>query len=109
MNFFQRVVTKFSTVAFKQEEKGVRKYGKELDPYNVDPETGKPYDWLGMAEEEMVDGYKYLFAERERRDKVLTTIKEMTEVIDLYAHDPDLVQSYTSSIRNHIKLINQNI
>lgn len=109
MNFFQRVINNFSEVAFKQEEKGIKKYGKELDPYNVDPETNEPYDWIGMAEEEFVDGFKYLFAERERRDEVFKNIKEMTETMELFANDVDLVRSYCSSIRNQLKKINKNI
>ena len=109
MSFFQLVINKFSEVALKQEEKGIKKYGKELNPNNVDPETNQPYDWIEMAEEEFVDGFKYLFAERKRRDEVLKNIKEMTETMELFANDVDLVRSYCSSIRNQLKMINKNI
>jgi len=109
LNFFQRVINNFSEIAFKQEEKGIKKYGKELNPHNVDPETNEPYDWIGMAEEEFVDGFKYLFAEREKRDEVLKNIKEMTETMELFADDVDLVRAYCSLIRNQLKMINKNI
>lgn len=65
VTFLQRVVSRFSSLAAEQEEKGMQKYGHEVQP--LEPK----YDWLRMAEEEFVDGFKYLSAERERRDKLL--------------------------------------
>lgn len=109
MNFFQRVINKFSETAFNQEQKGVKKYGKELNPHNLDAD-GNPYDWLMMAEEEIVDGFKYLLAEREKRDKLLKDINEMVDRIDLVAsHDVDLVRAYCSQIKRTVKKINKNI
>lgn len=66
VTFLEKVISKFTKTAQSQEEKGIKKYGHEVQPMDV------KHDWLNMAEEELIDGYKYLVAERERRDKILS-------------------------------------
>jgi hypothetical protein len=66
--FLERVISKFTKVATSQEMKGLDKYGEALNPLN------DAWDWLNMAEEEMIDGYKYLVAERTRRDFILVNV-----------------------------------
>lgn len=65
-------VEQFKQLAELQEQKGIKKYGQPLDPLDFN------YDWLQMAEEEQVDGYKYLVAEQQKREfiikKILMTI-----------------------------------
>lgn len=68
--FFSEVVERFGKVATTQEEKGLQKYRQSLDPLDI------RHDWLLMAEEELVDGYKYLNAERVRRAWVSREIQE---------------------------------
>lgn len=60
----------FSSVAHSQEQKGIKKYGQPLDPDDS-------YDWLEMAKEEQVDGYKYLLAEQVRRNRVIDDIRQI--------------------------------
>ena len=64
----ETVKQKFAEVADYQEGKGIIKYGKPLDPLDN-------YDWLDMAAEEQVDGYKYLIAEMEKRKFVVSKIR----------------------------------
>lgn len=64
MQFALTVAMRFKEICIKQEKKGLQKYGKPVDPLDG-------YDWLAMAEEEFVDGMKYMFAEREKRNIVL--------------------------------------
>ncbi len=47
-----------------QDEYGVRKYGKELDPNDN-------YNWLNMFMEEMADGLKYIQCEYENKIDVI--------------------------------------
>ncbi|RDW17026.1 hypothetical protein CWR48_15605 [Oceanobacillus arenosus] len=58
----------FGKVADSQEDKGIAKYGKPLDPMDN-------YDWLQMALEEQVDGTKYLIAEMEKRRNIINEIR----------------------------------
>lgn len=60
----------FAHVANEQEMKGIKKYGQPLDPDDS-------YDWLEMAKEEQVDGYKYLLAEQVRRNRVIDDIRKV--------------------------------
>ena len=62
----------FAEVADSQECKGIEKYGKPLDPLDN-------YNWLKMAAEEQVDGYKYLVAEMEKRKFVVNKIRNLLE------------------------------
>lgn len=56
-----RTFDRILRIAKKQDDFGYGKYGKYLDPED-------DYDWLMMAEEELVDLTKYLNAAREARD-----------------------------------------
>lgn len=66
-------IREFDRVARSQEEKGIEKYGQPLNPFDR-------YDWIEMALEECVDGFKYLLAEKVKRD---TTIKKIEELLNL--------------------------
>lgn len=55
-----RATDRIIRVAKSQDDFGYKKYGKYLDPED-------DFDWLEMAEEELVDLMKYLNAERESR------------------------------------------
>lgn len=70
------VKQKFSIVAENQENKGIEKYGQPLEPMDG-------YDWLEMAEQEQVDGYKYLVAEQVKRQRVIGRIREKTNDIEI--------------------------
>lgn len=69
MTFLQKTSKFFSLLAEQQELKGIKKYSKELDPLEL------KYDWLQMASEEQVDGFKYLHAEMEKREFITVKIK----------------------------------
>lgn len=60
--FVDIATEKFKQINEAQEAKGLKKYGHEVKP--LEPK----WDWLEMAEQELVDGFKYLVAEKERRD-----------------------------------------
>ncbi|RDW21020.1 hypothetical protein CWR48_04195 [Oceanobacillus arenosus] len=65
-----RSIDSFADVATSQEEKGIVKYGKPLDPLDK-------YDWLQMAKEELVDGFKYLEAEHVKRQQIVIRIRKL--------------------------------
>lgn len=58
-------------VSNKQAEKGLEKYGQALDPLDN-------YDWLRMAEEEIIDNHQYLIAERKKRAFIVDKIRNLT-------------------------------
>lgn len=68
----ENTVIKFSIEAQSQEEKGIQKYGQPLNPLDN-------YDWLKMAIEEQVDGFKYLYAEQVKRAHVVSEIRQLTD------------------------------
>ena|SRR5690625_2599520 len=68
----ENTVIKFAIEAQVQEDKGIDKYGKPLDPLDN-------YDWLKMASEELVDAYKYLNAEQEKIKHIIKSIRELTD------------------------------
>jgi len=70
-NFIKSVI-EFINVASHQESKGMEKYGQGLDPLD-------DYDWLSMAVEEQVDGYKYLHAEMIKRAHIVNEIRKVIE------------------------------
>lgn len=67
----ERVKTEFELMANYQERKGIEKYGHPLNPLDR-------HDWLEMAEQEQVDGYKYLKAEQVKRTLVADKIRKLT-------------------------------
>ena len=69
MQHLKSSIDKFTDGAKKQEDKGVTKYGQPLDPLD------KNYDWLEMAIEEQVDGFKYLHAEQVKRKHITDQIR----------------------------------
>ena len=72
-SFFDEVVERFGRMAESQEQKGLQKYRQVLDPLDI------RHDWLLMAEEELVDGYKYLNAERVRRAWIARAIDDILQ------------------------------
>lgn len=73
----RKTITEFVRVADTQEIKGIEKYGVPLDPfYSIDPKTNKPYDWIQMTIEEIVDAFKYLIAEREKKRIIVNKIRQ---------------------------------
>lgn len=71
LEHLQNTIVSFTETAKKQEDKGIAKYGKPLDPLDN-------YDWLKMAKEEQVDGYKYLEAEIAKRKFICNKIRKLT-------------------------------
>lgn len=65
-------IEEFDYVANNQEKKGIAKYGKPLDPMDN-------YDWLQMANEELVDAYKYFMAEKVKRKYCIQMIRSVIE------------------------------
>jgi len=57
MNHLNHAIEEFAKTANNQENKGITKYGKPLNPYDN-------YDWLDMEFEELVDAAKYNRAEK---------------------------------------------
>lgn len=74
---FEKSIVKFIEVAKSQEEYGINKYGQPLNPLDN-------YDWLEMALEELVDGFKYLHAEQVKRRHVIKQIRKVIRDIDPY-------------------------
>jgi len=72
----KRSIDMFENIALKQEAKGIEKYGQRLNPLDR-------YDWLRMAAEEQVDGFKYLHAEIEKRRFAIGMIKGILSELDL--------------------------
>ena len=72
MKHLNNSISEFDRVARLQERKGIMKYGKALDPLDK-------YNWLKMAKEESVDGFKYLQAEIEKREFILSKIRKLTD------------------------------
>lgn len=76
MEHLRFVKQKFIISADAQENKGIEKYGQPLEPMDN-------YDWLEMAEQEQVDGYKYLVAEQVKRQKVIGKIRNLTDDMEI--------------------------
>ncbi|OEH55917.1 hypothetical protein AQ616_18950 [Oceanobacillus sp. E9] len=72
----ERTKEQFSKTANIQEDKGILKYGQPLNPLDK-------YDWLEMAEQEQVDGYKYLIAEQVKRTFVVNKIRKITDDVEV--------------------------
>ena len=70
MEHLHNTLIKFSQVAHEQEKKGIAKYGYPLNPHE------NKHDWLEMAVEELVDGFKYLHAEQVRRKQIVKEIRQ---------------------------------
>ncbi len=70
MNHLNHAIEEFAKTANNQENKGITKYGKPLNPYDN-------YDWLDMEFEELVDAAKYNRAEKRKRDFAIGRIREI--------------------------------
>lgn len=73
----KRMMIKFNNTANDQEQKGIKKYGKPLNPLDN-------YNWLEMCLEEQVDGAAYIVAEMDKRSYVCERIRMRTN--DDYIH-----------------------
>lgn len=62
----------FNQSADDQEEKGMEKYGQALEPLDN-------YCWLDMAIQEQTDGFKYLAAEKVKREFVVGKIRKLLD------------------------------
>lgn len=76
MKHLNESIKEFDRVARVQEKKGIMKYGQALDPLDR-------YDWLEMAKEELVDAFKYLQAEKEKRTFILDKIRKSNDKEDI--------------------------
>lgn len=94
MQHLNYVIERFTAQAHNQEAKGLEKYGKALDPFDR-----KNYDWLEMAEEELVDAFKYFHAEKVRRDTILDTV-----IRDLEGISDDLKEKRANDVVIHSQL-----
>lgn len=110
MSFLEKTKSVFNFVATKQENYGIKKYGHELQPHD------SRHDWLNMTIEEMVDGFKYLVAERERRDENLKQIINLTNLIadglsesDLGCSEYKYIRTLLESVQGHCKAISKNL
>lgn len=97
--FLEFVNSSFKKAATGQELKGISKYGVPLNPMS-------DYDWLNMAEEEQIDGYKYLVAEREKRDK---TLQAVLNIIDILKEDHPESISHFTFMENLLKSLSKNL
>lgn len=77
VDHLNRTKLEFNRVANEQEHKGVMKYGKALDPL----EHGR--DWIEMAKQEQVDGFKYQEAELVKREFVIEKIRKRTNDVEI--------------------------
>lgn len=75
-----KAMESFNLLAEQQELKRTKKYGQELDALDF------KYDWLQMAQEELVNGYKYFEAERMRRKFIIGKIEKILEVNTVTVH-----------------------
>lgn len=103
MTFLQRVCNQFFRTADSQEQKGMEKYGHEVQPH--DPK----WDWNRMAEEEIVDAYKYILAERERRDAIILEVTMQLEKMGLMLCDPTKAAEFVAHAPEHAVTLNQQI
>lgn len=78
--FTAQVIESLREVMIKQDEKGLEKYGKPLNPEDEN------YDWLEMTIEELADALKYLESEAQKKklktellEKVSTVLKNQLE------------------------------
>ena len=62
----------FIDINKRQDTKGFKKYGQYLAHLD-------DYDWMEMASEEMVDGFKYLIAEKHKRGHIVAQIRALTD------------------------------
>lgn len=95
--FTEIVVRELEQVMLKQDEKGMKKYGQALDPYD------EKYDWLQMAEEELADMVKYFKAEQYKRDYVIRTVMKHIEHVQNHAETTR--DNYTVNAMEDIKKI----
>lgn len=67
----------FININKRQDEKGFEKYGKYLSHMD-------DLDWLDYASEEMVDGFKYLIAEKHKRAHIAAQIRALTDSEEIH-------------------------
>lgn len=70
MSHLEKSIASFRETATNQAQKGIKKYGKPLDPLD-------DYNWLNIAKEEIVDGFEYLEAEQVKRQQIVCRIRKI--------------------------------
>lgn len=90
-------VDEFRDVAESQELKGLPKYGQPLDPLDL------KYDWLGMATEEQVDGFKYLVAEKRKRAFIADKITNVLSEVHMLGEQREEVMFWLDQLRGNKK------
>lgn len=110
LNFISKVLQIFTRVAIRQEGYGIKKYGKPLDPMD------RQHDWLNMTIEELVDGFKYLLAERERRDilaseglKRIAEIREIVQNSEIDSSEYEYINLHLNSIEGIFRTLTFNL
>ena len=98
MSFVDVANEEFTRVNEDQESKGIEKYGHSMKP--LEPK----WDWLQMAKEEFVDGFKYLVAESERRNFYINLA--LTEI---HALQSSHLFMENSEIRERLKKVEHNL
>lgn len=103
--FAYRVKRAFKVGVDKQNAKGMQVYGQPLDPLD-----GK-HDFLQMLEEEVVDAYQYLRAEREKKayvnDKILHLASKIEYIVresGAESNAKTLVTAYVEEIEKAINV-----
>jgi hypothetical protein len=105
MNFFERVLNAFKITVTKQKNKGVKEYGKYVDPLDS-------YNWTKMAKEELADAFVYIEAEEAKKELVRT--KVMIEVYHIRSLIKDKDQFEDAevkkeSILKHLEIIEKEV
>lgn len=78
-------------VADSQEDKGIEKYGKPLNPLD-------DYDWLDMEFEELIDAAKYNRAEKVKRNYHVERLRKLM----LHVDGPQVVLDDIDKILNEL-------
>lgn len=99
--FTKLVAEEITAKMIQQDDKGIEKYGKSLDPMDSN------YDWLCMAEEEVADMLKYFKAEQVRRDKIIQEIEHDLETIQQYNLDDNFVHMLVKSIKLKLSILSK--
>lgn len=64
----------FNNISDKQDEKGLKKYGKPINPLD-------DYNWNDMAIEELVDSIKYVVANKKKTELTIDKVVKELEAI----------------------------
>lgn len=93
--FTQKTSNDLLKTMIEQDEKGMDKYGKELNPMD-------DYDWLDMAQQEIADLVKYVQAEKVRRNIILDEVLHELTILQLQYMDDKHVVEKTEEVRKKL-------